>query len=443
MSLRDGSDDSKIPLDSVEQLPKTRFDVPTSDLRLASWLASTFSSPTASDSTRWLVLWGALCIGIGCSKVLGVGDLSYSGGPEKTLLGGTSATAGSAGLSTGGDSSVGNAGKSQHIGGTGGAGGNLGTGGWITIGGAIGAGGGSAMGGSPTTGGYPGTGGTGVVGGVTGTGGAEFGGNPGTGGARALGGSAGIQGYFGGTSGSGGTQMPETAGIAGIATCVTGGSSGSIGGGGVSGNGQAGTGGRVWAYDLATDLIAASDGDPSRTPWSLTYARADPYGKRPLQLLVQIGPLAAFARDSEYCATCDGEMVWTPFGVDAPMVIANTRSSTYDAGALHQPARSVSGHPGISGQYADIRWTAPAAGNLDISATFVGINDTTSDANVLVRGHAVFSADVNGFGATAHYAASETVAAGDLVEFAIGLGYNGNYRSDTTQIDVQLRLVAP
>jgi hypothetical protein len=106
-------------------------------------------------------------------------------------------------------------------------------------------------------------------------------------------------------------------------------------------------------------------------------------------------------------------------------VMANWTTQTILSGSAAIPPRSVSGHPDANGQYADFVWIAPAAGIADITATFVGIDGTTSDVHVLVRGIPVFSDSIAFYGDSTVYAASIAVAIGDSVEFAIGMGTNG------------------
>src|SRR2546421_3807625 len=57
---------------------------------------------------------------------------------------------------------------------------------------------------------------------------------------------------------------------------------------------------------------------------------------------------------------------------------------------------------------------------------------TTSDVAVTKNGATLFSGQVNGYGASVPFSLSVTVAAGDAVEFTVGVGSNGTYNNDST-----------
>lgn len=104
-------------------------------------------------------------------------------------------------------------------------------------------------------------------------------------------------------------------------------------------------------------------------------------------------------------------------------------------------------HPGSLGQLAVLRWTAPSAATIDISSVFSGRNTspTTTDVHVLKNGTSLFDDILSGFTSTApgtcgasssarkvYCTSGLSVAAGDVIDFAVGYGGNGNYISDTT-----------
>src|SRR5262249_47506534 len=63
-------------------------------------------------------------------------------------------------------------------------------------------------------------------------------------------------------------------------------------------------------------------------------------------------------------------------GTGSPIVLGGSGNLTYPAGQLGL-------HPGPTGQYSVVRWTAPAAGSVVISGSFYHLDSTTTDVHVL------------------------------------------------------------
>jgi hypothetical protein len=92
-------------------------------------------------------------------------------------------------------------------------------------------------------------------------------------------------------------------------------------------------------------------------------------------------------------------------------------------------------HPGANNEYAVLRWTAPQATEVLVSAAFSRIDfagPTTSDVHVLLDGQLLFSAAVDITAAAASFSGTLVVPAGAVVDFAVGFGGNGNYLFDGT-----------
>jgi len=107
-------------------------------------------------------------------------------------------------------------------------------------------------------------------------------------------------------------------------------------------------------------------------------------------------------------------------------------------------------HPGDSGEYSHALWTAPYAGIFDIASTFTGIDvgtygyppgywGTTTDVHVLHNGISLPGGDgfVNGFGDTWSFSTTVSVGMGDIIDFAVGDGGNGN-TCDTTALSATI-----
>ena len=119
----------------------------------------------------------------------------------------------------------------------------------------------------------------------------------------------------------------------------------------------------------------------------------------------------------------------------------NRTANTITTGPVTFAPGKVVLHPGPSGQYSVVRWTAPAAASYQISSTFSGIDSTptTTDVHVLHNNSGLFTATLNlsSGSNTATYTNMVTLAAGDTLDFAVGNGGNG-YGDDATQLDVTI-----
>ncbi len=115
--------------------------------------------------------------------------------------------------------------------------------------------------------------------------------------------------------------------------------------------------------------------------------------------------------------------------------------------AVFRPGQ-ISLHPGLPGDYSIVRWTSPAAYPIRIDAKFIGLDyvGTTTDVHILHNGLSVFDIfidDVDGFtnltpDTEVSLHALLGVSAGDTIDFAAGLGSNGNFFFDTTGLEATI-----
>jgi hypothetical protein len=122
-----------------------------------------------------------------------------------------------------------------------------------------------------------------------------------------------------------------------------------------------------------------------------------------------------------------------------PSVTHNGTADSVTPGSMTYPPGQLAFHPGPDGQYSVVRWTAPRAGALSLSAAFSGldfIGPTTTDVHVLHNSSAVFDGTVAAFGAGPSFDTTVVVAAGDTIDFAVGYGSNHTFDCDTTGLDV-------
>jgi len=116
------------------------------------------------------------------------------------------------------------------------------------------------------------------------------------------------------------------------------------------------------------------------------------------------------------------------------------------SGTSWEPDRVVF-HPGRAGQNAVIRWTAVAAGMIDIDVSFQGrdsVTGATTDVHVLHNISPLFSGLVTGFGPGSGPTFSDTlpVLPGDTIDFTVGWGVNETPLSDSTQLDARIEFTA-
>lgn len=125
-----------------------------------------------------------------------------------------------------------------------------------------------------------------------------------------------------------------------------------------------------------------------------------------------------------------------------PEIFYNPSSSVVSFSTITMQPHQAAFHPGPTDQYSDYRFTAPQSGTYTLSVTFTGIDvhGTTTDVHVLDSGASLFAGNINGYGNTQTFSTTLTLANGDLVDFAVGYGSNGNYSFDSTGIDATLTL---
>lgn len=124
---------------------------------------------------------------------------------------------------------------------------------------------------------------------------------------------------------------------------------------------------------------------------------------------------------------------------DTPTVMHNgTNAPLTFGGTVTVPADGLLFHPGPNGQFAIIRWTAPSAGNYDLDVSFRGddfVGPTTTDVHVLDNGVSLFASGVTAYGPGPSFSSVVSVAAGDKIDFAVGVGTDGSYLFDSTGIE--------
>jgi concanavalin A-like lectin/glucanase superfamily protein len=126
-----------------------------------------------------------------------------------------------------------------------------------------------------------------------------------------------------------------------------------------------------------------------------------------------------------------------------PFVTFNHAGITLNyASGISQPPIMLNLHPGLSGKFSVLRWTAPSSGSFLVAGLFQGIDtrNTTSDVHVLEDSStSLLSANINGFGDQSAFNFTSDLAAGETLDFVVGWG-NGNYNADSTGLAVTITL---
>ena len=136
-----------------------------------------------------------------------------------------------------------------------------------------------------------------------------------------------------------------------------------------------------------------------------------------------------------------GIQAWRQPDRPDPCVTRNSTDHVIKAlGITWQPGQ-LAFHPGPNGEYAVVRWTAPAADTLELSALFQSIAEAaTTDVHLLHNGQPLFDSFINlqGKGPEARFGATVAVKAGDTLDAVCGWG-NHDYGADTTALAVSLK----
>jgi len=139
-------------------------------------------------------------------------------------------------------------------------------------------------------------------------------------------------------------------------------------------------------------------------------------------------------------ATSGGYEVWRSTVVQslgAPADWINTTASTIGV----TPAYTAAFHPAQSGEFSIYRFTTPSAGSYVLSSIFSGIDSGGTDVHILNNGTQIFTANITG-GSTSSFGNTLSLTAGDLIDFAVGVGTDGSFYSDSTGIAATLSTVA-
>jgi hypothetical protein len=191
---------------------------------------------------------------------------------------------------------------------------------------------------------------------------------------------------------------------------------------------------KAQVYDAAADFSATSN--PNGV-WSYGYLAPGPVPD-PTTFTVYLEPFKVANADPPNAV--DGWRVSSEF--DPPSVTHNgTATPGIESGTnITWAPGQLAFHPGPSGEYSVVRWTAPMGGTYAITATFTGIDGTptSTDMHILHNSDELFEAIVNDYQIPHAFSTTRSVAVGDTIDFLVGFGPNEDYFSDTTALDVRI-----
>lgn len=196
-------------------------------------------------------------------------------------------------------------------------------------------------------------------------------------------------------------------------------------------------------------MVRRDRNHPSVTLWGLLNETPDgPVFRHALALLPELRKLddsrivmLNSGRWDSQSGGIQGIDVWRPADGTDPCVTRNSTDHVVQAlGITWQPGQ-LAFHPGRDGQYAVVRWTAPAEGKVHLDVRFQSIAErATTDVHVFHGDAALFDGGIHvgDGGPESHYAGDVTVRAGDTIDCVVGYG-NGNYGADSTALDLTVR----
>lgn len=133
----------------------------------------------------------------------------------------------------------------------------------------------------------------------------------------------------------------------------------------------------------------------------------------------------------------------TTVNYDLPAILKNVSGGTLDGivGTIGPwPTSLLLLHPGESGAYAVVRFTAPTSATYNVSGLFTAMGNysgATVDTVVYGPGSTVLFSTVSTNGPHP-FSFSQSLAAGESLNFAVGFGPSGQFYYDSTGFDVTI-----
>lgn len=102
------------------------------------------------------------------------------------------------------------------------------------------------------------------------------------------------------------------------------------------------------------------------------------------------------------------------------------------------PAHTAAFHPGSIGEYSVYEFITPSTGTYDLFVTFGALAAGGTDVHVLLNGSSLYSHEVDPGNTPESFSARLALTSGNRVDFAVGVGTDGNFSADGTSINASL-----
>lgn len=128
-----------------------------------------------------------------------------------------------------------------------------------------------------------------------------------------------------------------------------------------------------------------------------------------------------------------------------PFVMKNLTAGAFQSGTTYYPTGLLAMHPDNSGNFAVIRWVAPATGSYLVATTFMDVpnaDPATVDVHVLRNSvTSLYSASMYTGVLSVNYTSSSlALTIGDTIDFVVGNGGNG-YINDHTALAASITAI--
>ena len=187
------------------------------------------------------------------------------------------------------------------------------------------------------------------------------------------------------------------------------------------------------ASSLASTFDAVADYSASQNPtgtWSYGWSTT------------LVSPLIVYPQSSLFYGYNEISSWDDPgnLSLGAPCVAKNMTGNVVSRGTVSWQPYQLSFHPGQTGNFSHIRWTAPRSGTVSVTAGFIGIDvvGTTTDVHVVYNGTAIFNDVINRYGDSRSFLTNLSVVAGDIIDFAVGYGTDDTFNFDSTGLSATI-----
>lgn len=193
-------------------------------------------------------------------------------------------------------------------------------------------------------------------------------------------------------------------------------------------------------YDAVTDFPTVNlSTSPQNGVWSYGYATT----LNPVNFSLDTTATADYFGDGNAAG------FYTQTGLNLPTILKNLTNSTIpreDGTIGPWPADLLLLHPGQTGDYSVVRFTAPTSATYVVTGEFMAIGDSTGGNGVTTDSASITTSvpsstpiyQTTSITTPYTFAFNETMTAGQSLDFAVGLGPQGQFSYDSTGFDATI-----